>query len=44
MACSSWVPEGEALHHLGLREAAIDLVQTFDLEPAPPGRTEKRDG
>ena len=24
-----------ALYHLGLREAAIDLVRTFDLEPAP---------
>jgi hypothetical protein len=27
-----------ALHHLGLREAARHLVQTFDLEPAPPAR------
>jgi hypothetical protein len=25
-----------ALHHLDLRAAAIDLVQTFDLEPAAP--------
>jgi transposase len=33
-----------ALHHLGLREAALDLVETFDLEPAPPRRTEKRHG
>jgi CHC2 zinc finger/Transposase IS116/IS110/IS902 family len=33
-----------ALHHLDLRAAAIDLVQTFDLEPAPPRGTEKRDG
>jgi hypothetical protein len=24
-----------ALHHLDLRAAALDLVQTFDLEPAP---------
>jgi hypothetical protein len=24
-----------ALHHLDVRAAAIDLVQTFDLEPAP---------
>src|SRR5262249_12839057 len=33
-----------ALHHLDLRSAALDLVRTFDLEPAPPRRTEKRDG
>jgi hypothetical protein len=33
-----------ALPHLGLREAALDLVQTFDLEPAPPRGTEKRHG
>jgi transposase len=33
-----------ALHHLGLREAALDLVQTFDLEPAPAYGTEKRHG
>jgi transposase len=33
-----------ALHHLGLREAALDLVQTFDLEPAPARGTEKRHG
>ena len=32
------------LHHLGLREAALDLVQTFDLEPAPARGTEKRHG
>jgi transposase len=32
------------LHHLSLRAAAIDLVQTFDLEPAPAGATEKRHG
>ncbi len=30
------------LHHLELRQAALDLVQTFDLEPAPA--TEKRHG
>ena len=33
-----------ALHHLTLREAAIDLVQTFQLEPAPTRGTEKRNG
>ncbi len=33
-----------ALHHLDLREAALDLVQTFDLEPAPARGTEKRHG
>ena len=33
-----------ALHHLGLREAALDLVQTFDLEPTPGHGTEKRPG
>jgi transposase len=32
------------LHHLGLREAALDLVQTFGLEPAPARGTEKRHG
>jgi transposase len=31
-----------ALHHMNLREAAIDLIRTFNLEPAPP--TEKRNG
>ena len=31
------------LHHLNLRAAAVDLLQTFGLEPAPPG-TEKRNG
>jgi len=31
-----------ALHHLDLRQAALDLVQTFALEPTP--RTEKRHG
>jgi transposase len=31
-----------ALHHQSLRAAALDLVQTFDLEPAPA--TEKRNG
>jgi transposase len=33
-----------ALHHLTLREAAVDLVQTFQLEPAPTRGTEKRNG
>lgn len=33
-----------ALHQQSLREAALDLVRTFDLEPAPPTRTEKRNG
>ena len=33
-----------ALHHLTLREAAVDLVQTFQLEPAPTAGTEKRNG
>jgi transposase len=33
-----------ALHHLDLRAAAIDLIRTFGLEPAPARRTEKRDG
>ncbi|HKB38575.1 MAG TPA: transposase [Gemmataceae bacterium] len=33
-----------ALHHLDLRAAALDLVRTFDLEPAPARPTEKRDG
>ena len=33
-----------ALHHLTLREAAVDLVQTFQLEPAPTHGTEKRNG
>ena len=33
-----------ALHHLSLREAALDLVQTFDLEPATVPGTEKRHG
>jgi transposase len=31
-----------ALHHQSLRAAAVDLVQTFNLEPAPA--TEKRNG
>jgi hypothetical protein len=31
-----------ALHHQSLRAAAMDLVQTFNLEPAPA--TEKRNG
>src|SRR5262245_51270613 len=31
-----------ALHQLSLREAALDLMHTFDLEPTPA--TEKRHG
>ena len=33
-----------ALHHQNLREAALDLVHTFGLEPVPPRGTEKRNG
>jgi DNA primase len=33
-----------ALHQLDLRSAALELVQTFGLEPAPRPRTEKRHG
>lgn len=33
-----------ALHKQTVREAALDLVRTFDLEPAPPKGTEKRNG
>ena len=33
-----------ALHHQTLREAALDLVRTFNLEPVPPHGTEKRNG
>ena len=33
-----------ALHQLDLRAAALDLVQVFGLEPAPPNGTEKRNG
>jgi len=33
-----------ALHGMSLREAALDLVRTFALEPAPHGGTEKRQG
>jgi hypothetical protein len=33
-----------ALHNFSVRAAAIDLVNTFGLEPAPARRTEKRDG
>ena len=29
---------------MSLREAALDLVRTFDLEPAPVRPTEKRNG
>src|SRR5438874_25621 len=33
-----------AVHGYGLREAALDLVRTFGLEPAPHTGTEKRHG
>ena len=33
-----------AVRGLALREAALDLVQTFGLEPAPQRGTEKRNG
>ena len=33
-----------ALHQQDLRQAALDLVRTFDLEPSPKHRTEKRNG
>jgi transposase len=33
-----------ALHGLSLRAAALELVRTFGLEPAPQARTEKRNG
>jgi len=33
-----------ALHHLDVRAAAIDLIRTFELEPVPAQRTEKRHG
>ena len=33
-----------ALHQQSLRAAALDLVRTFGLEPAPPAGTEKRHG
>jgi hypothetical protein len=29
---------------MSLRDAALDLVRTFGLEPDPPGGTEKRNG
>jgi transposase len=32
------------LHHQSVRAAALDLVQTFNLEPAPARATEKRNG
>jgi hypothetical protein len=35
---------GAAAHGLALREAALDLVRTFNLEPAPCIGTEKRNG
>ena len=33
-----------ALRQMSLREAAVDLVRTFDLEPAPARGAEKRHG
>jgi hypothetical protein len=33
-----------ALHGLSLREAAVDLVRTFGLQPCLPHGTEKRNG
>jgi transposase len=33
-----------SVNAMSLRAAAIDLVRTFHLEPAPPNRTEKRHG
>ena len=33
-----------AVHGLPLRAAALDLVRTFGLEPAPRPGTEKRNG
>ena len=33
-----------ALHNFEVRTAALDLVRTFGLEPAPAKRTEKRHG
>jgi hypothetical protein len=33
-----------ALHQVSLRAAALDLVQTFNLEPTPARATEKRNG
>jgi DNA primase len=33
-----------ALYQLSVRQAALDLVQTFHLEPAPARGTEKRQG
>jgi hypothetical protein len=33
-----------ALHHQSLREAALDLVRTFHLEPVPQRGTKKRNG
>ena len=33
-----------AVHSLSLREAALDLVRTFSLEPSARGGTEKRNG
>ena len=33
-----------ALQQMSVREPAVDLVRTFDLEPAPTHRTEKKHG
>jgi transposase len=33
-----------SVNHMSLREAALDLVRTFHLEPAPANGTEKRNG
>jgi hypothetical protein len=33
-----------AVKQMSLREAALDLVRTFQLEAAPPKATEKRHG
>ena len=33
-----------ALYGMTLRAAALDLIRTFGLEPAPAARTEKRNG
>jgi DNA primase len=33
-----------AMHSMSLRDAALDLVRTFGVEPAPTKATEKRHG
>ncbi len=49
-ACHQCKAQGDAidlwaaLHRQNLRQAALDLVRTFNLEPAPTKRTEKRNG